>query len=348
MQASTPEDEVEKNINREFRIQTNGYLDIDNRYGSIDVAIGESNKITMNIRITVAASNDKKAQEALDRIKINFEEGTNRVAARTEIESTSGFMSWFETGNIDMEIYYQVLVPADIYLNLTNKYGDIFVETTNRDLNVDVGYGEIRLGDINAKLTLDMAYSEGTSSLIQDGDISLSYSDLQMEDARSMNLDIKYTDMIMGSATRLKMVSSYSDLVGQDVDEVIYTGKYDDLYFERVKTIDAEGAYTGIEIGGLSQQGNFDMRYGDLGINHISSTFQRLEINTSYTGVELEFDDKASFSVDAQTNYCDISHSGLKVSEDIHKAGSLIFKATKGSGASPVIVRMNYGELSIQ
>ncbi len=100
--------EVEKRINREFSIATDGKLMISNKYGSIDVAIGESNRIRIEVVITVEASSEKKAQERLDLINVRFEEDRNRVSALTEIESTSGWMSWFETGNTEIQINYNV------------------------------------------------------------------------------------------------------------------------------------------------------------------------------------------------------------------------------------------------
>ncbi len=346
--AGTKGEEAEKKISRQFTTHANSYLDISNRYGNIDVAIGASNQIKIDVLITAEASNIKKAQEAVDRINIAFEESTNRVAARTEVENNSGWSSWFDNSNVNLKINYTVMVPADVYLQLANKYGNIYVETTNRDLRIDLDYGDIRLGNINAKLNLDMSYSDGAISGIKDGDLSLSYSDLEMEDAAALQVDMKYTDLVMGSANRLKVVSSYSDLQGIDVDEVSYSGKYDELTFERVKIMDAESAYTGVQVSGLSTSGRFDMRYGELSVGNIGRGFTRLDINTSYTGVALGFDEGASFSIDAQNNYCDINHHGLKVTEDIQRAGSTTLKASKGTGGGIVMVRMNYGELSIQ
>lgn len=340
--------EAEKKISRDFTIQSNGHLAIDNKYGSIDIAIGESNRIKIDVVITVEASSVKKAQDALDRIEIQFEEGTNRVSARTDIESSSGWTSWWGSDNVEMDIDYQVLVPADIYLDLVNKFGDIFVETTNKDLKIDLSYGDIRLGDINGKLSLDMSYSEGSMSNIRDGDLDLSFSDLEMEDAQSVNLEMKYTDLVMGSATRLKVTSANSELQGMDIDELTYTGKYDDLTVDRVKIIDADCGFSGLVIGGLSQSGDFDMRYGELQIQNISRGFSSLHLNTSFTGAALNFDESAAFSVDAQNNFCDIQHEGLKVNEMIEKGTSTTFKASKGSGGGQVVVRMNYGDLSIE
>src|SRR6187431_33064 len=155
---------VERKISKQFTTQANGFLDISNRYGNIDVAIGATNQIKIDVRITAESSNVKKAQEAVDRINIVFEETTNRVTARTEVGNNSGWNSWFDDSNVNIKINYTVIVPPDIFLELTNKYGNIYVETTNRDLKIDLAYGDIRLGNINARLKLDMSYSDGAIS----------------------------------------------------------------------------------------------------------------------------------------------------------------------------------------
>ncbi len=346
--AGTKGQEVERKISRQFTTQANGYLQISNKYGNIDVVIGASNQIKIDVVIKAEASSINKAQEAVDRVNITFEESANRVSARTEIGNNSGWNSWFDSGNTNIKINYTVMVPADIFLELANKYGNIYVETTSRDLRIDLDYGDIRLGNINAKLSLDMSYSDGTVSDLKDGMLYLSYSDLEMKDVGSLQVDMKYSDLVMGSAKRLKVLSSYAHLHGNIVDEVTYSGKYDDLYFEKVATIEAESAYSGMKVNGLSTKGRFDMRYGDLKVGDIGQGFTRLDINTSYTGVVLEFDEAASFSIDALNNYCDIRHHGLKVTEDIQKAGSTTLKASRGTGGGLVMARMNYGELSIE
>src|SRR4030095_3401701 len=218
---------VEKKINRDFNISTDGHVDLSNKYGNLDIAIGESNKVQINVTIIVEASSEKKAQETLDRINVIFEEGNNRVSAKTEIENSSGWLSWFNTGNIDMEINYQVLVPADVYLDLCNKYGDIYLETSNRDATIELGYGHIRLGDLNSNLKLDMSYSEGSISQIKDGNIVLSYSDFEMEDGNDVKIDNKYTDIKTGSIQKLHMESAYSNLHSVFIGQMDYNGKYD-------------------------------------------------------------------------------------------------------------------------
>jgi hypothetical protein len=339
---------AEKKIARDFSITSNGRFTVNNKYGAVDIAIGESNKIKVEVTVIVESGSAKKAQERLDHIQVKFSESLNRVDARTEIESASSWTNWFGSDNSRIEVNYQVLVPADIYLELKNEFGDIYLERTDRDVVIDIGYGDIRLGDINAKLTLDMAFSDGSMSMIKNGDLNLEYSDLEMENSQVIDLELAYSDLEMGSSTRMDLVSQYSDIKGMDVDEITYQGKFDDLRIDRTKKIDAESEYSGIDLSGLDQSGEFDMQFGSLSIENIGRSFTRINLNTSYTGVELNFVPGASFSVDADMQYADIRHEGLKVTEDIERITSKTLKASRGSGGGLVYARMQYGELVIE
>ncbi len=340
---------VEKRINREFIIQSNGRVELLNKYGNMDVAIGSGNKVSIDVVISVTSSSEKKAKEALDKITVDFEEGNNRVSATTEIESNTRWMNFFSPGKVDIDIHYQVRVPEDVFLDLVNKYGNIYVETTNRDIDIDLAYGDLRLGDINGKLNLKMAYSNGSISQIGDGSLELSYSDLEMEDANDLNMDIKYTDVKSGTFQKLRLHSAYSDLHSISIGQIDYTGKYDDIALEYVNTINATSGYTGIVLEELTGPGSFDMRYGDLKIQNIHRGFQKLNINTSYTGVDLEFKPEASFSMEAHLTYCKIKYDKLNVSLSSNEGSKFkTFKGSRGSGGGVIVARMDYGELKIE
>ncbi len=338
---------LEKEINRQFNIKPNGVLKIDNRYGTIDITTGTSNQIKINVKVTAEASNTSKAQESLDRVAINFEEGGNAVTATTELKSNSGIKSWFSSDDMNVEINYTVVVPADIYLKLINRYGSIYVETTNKDLEVDLSYGEIRLGDIYADVNLEMAYSEGSLSNIHNGKFKLQYSELEMEQSKAVDLRLQYTDLALGQAESATIDAAYSDFEAGELGTLTYTGKYADIAIEQVSTINTKSAYTDMEIGLLTGGGSIAMTYGELEIEQVGAGFAGLEINTSYTDVALEFQDNSIYSIDAETSYCDISHSELKVIEHIEKGSSTSFKGSSGSGGGKVTLKMTYGELEI-
>lgn len=75
--------EVEKRINKEFNVQPESSLAIDNKYGRIDVAIGATNRIKIEVVMKVKAGSEKKAQETLDRISVDISQSGSRVSAST-------------------------------------------------------------------------------------------------------------------------------------------------------------------------------------------------------------------------------------------------------------------------
>ncbi len=340
-------EKLEKEINRQFSIQTNGVLKINNKYGAVDITTGTSNQIKIKVKVTAEASSKSKAQETLDRVNILFDEGGNEVSAVTQVESSSGFKTWFSSSNMNVEINYTVVVPADIYLKLANRYGTVYVETTDRDLEIDLAYGDIRLGDVHANLSLEMAYSEGSISNIKYGQIKLEYSELQMEDAESVVIQMQYTELSLSSVPTARIDASYSEFEANQIGSLTYTGKYADVAIGRVGSIDAKSSYTDIEIGAFDAKGNISMTYGELEIENIGSGLTQLDIKTSYTDVSLAFLTNANYTIDATTSYCDIKHRNLKVIEFIDKGSSSSLKGSNGSGGGIVLVKMTYGDLDI-
>ena len=62
--AGTDGETIEKKINKSFAIQSNGQLRIDNKYGDVDIAIGEGRTIQFDITIPVTIGNQKKSPGA--------------------------------------------------------------------------------------------------------------------------------------------------------------------------------------------------------------------------------------------------------------------------------------------
>lgn len=342
-------DYQEKKVTRNFNITTNGQVMIDNRYGDIDIAIGPAGFISFEVTISSDANNDSRAKENIERVQILFSEGQNQVSAKTEISSPGSWTSWFGNNNNNIRINYKVLVPADVYQNLSNKYGNVFIASSDRDVKLDVDYGDIRLGDINASLLLDLDYGGGSISQIKTGAFDLEYSTLNMEDAGTARIDMKYTTLTSGSISTFSLESEYGNFKGQDMGVVDYDGKYDDIRIDRVKTINAEGEYVGLKIGQLDETGNFQTKYGDLSIGNIQPQLNALAIDCEYTGVRLQFHPSTSYTIEVDANYCGVNRNGLNVKEWNEKNQNIYMLATRGNNPKgKVSAEVNYGELKIE
>ena len=108
--------EVEKRINKVFTIRPEGNLVVENRYGKIDVAIGEANKITIDVVIKARSGSLKKAQETLPDLvvmDVNMP-GLNGFQVVQALKSSP------KTAGIPLEHLYQPVLTASRAKMLVN------------------------------------------------------------------------------------------------------------------------------------------------------------------------------------------------------------------------------------
>jgi hypothetical protein len=62
----------EKKINKTFDVQKEASLNIDNRYGNVDVITWNKNEIQIEITITTSGNKESQVQKQLDNITVDF------------------------------------------------------------------------------------------------------------------------------------------------------------------------------------------------------------------------------------------------------------------------------------
>ena len=116
------EQEFVKNFNKTFAVSKNEVVILSNKYGKIDVKTGAVNQVVMNVRVRVNANSQEEAQKMFDRVNIAFSNGPEFVKGETVIESNDGGKwSWNKTQTADFSIDYEVVMPVNNRLDLTNK-----------------------------------------------------------------------------------------------------------------------------------------------------------------------------------------------------------------------------------
>ena len=125
-----------KSVKKEYDISKSGTVELSNKYGNIDVKTNDGDKVTIHVEITVNARNEETANTAFDRINIDFTASSDYVKAVTVLNSDNG--NWW-SGNkksYDFKINYEVTVPRSVEMNVTNKYGDVYITELNNDLRL--------------------------------------------------------------------------------------------------------------------------------------------------------------------------------------------------------------------
>ncbi len=108
----------EKTIKKEFSVNANAELKVNNSFGNVDIVSWNENRIEIVVNIITEGNNEDKAQKRLDEIDVEFSATGSNVYAKT-IFHKKGSRNWFgSNNNSSMEINYTIKMVLKT-MNLT-------------------------------------------------------------------------------------------------------------------------------------------------------------------------------------------------------------------------------------
>ena len=303
-------------------------LDINNRYGEVKVISKGGNRITIDVVITVEATNEKRADDLLERIEVHFSKTGKTVFAKTEIKPN------FKSGQ-RFSINYEINVPPDKNLNITNKYGNTFINELNASGKFDIQYGNFLANTLNtisgASVTLDIAYGRSN-----------------VEVAKNLQINSRYSTVSVTQMNDLDMTSKYSTINIVDANALSIESKYDKFSVEKINSAVVNNKYTHLRINELLSELNIDTGYGGGRVDKVADDFKSVSINNSYGQISLGLGEN-NYSLDAGCEYC-----GISFPEKKFRGEKLIEKQTQRAqgkvGNNPggkIYIRSRYGEIKL-
>jgi hypothetical protein len=303
-------------------------LEINNRFGDVKVTHKGGSNVTIDVVITVESANERRANDVLDQITVSFSKTGNTVSAETHL--SRGFKT-----NLQFSIDYDINIPPDKNLNITNKYGNTFVNELNASGTFDIQYGNFNANELNTPtsgtLKLNLAYGKGG-----------------VENANNMNVTVQYSTLNFGRFNDLNLNSKYNVIHLDIANSVVADSKYDTFNFGKVGSLSAGTKYTQIRIDELLKSLKIDAGYGGIKVGKVDSGFEFISVTNSYGQISLGLGN-ASYSLDASCNYCGISYpesnfTGDRISEN--QSRKVKGKVGNGSGGT-VFVESRYGQIKL-
>jgi len=294
--------ELTKEYHKEYTVTPSMTLDLSNRYGDIDIRTSETDRIVIDVKVTLKYPNREKAERLLSYIDIRFTEDPDRISAKTVFDDKFSFSGWSGESR-RFRIDYTVNMPEEMNLALTNRYGNTLLDDLTGRLSVDIKYGNLnasRLSRNNEKPLNRVRLEYGKGSIEEAGwlDLYLRYcSNFSIQNSQALLTDSRYSKVQLGTTSSL-----VADL------------KYDNLRIDEINNLVLESQYTEINIGTLSKKLVFDVAYGSLSVDRVTEGFESIELEARYTGVRLGIDESASYSLSGK-----VSYGGLKYNEDNYR-----------------------------
>lgn len=341
--------EFTKTVKKEVAITPSGLLNVQNKYGEVNVHTWGKDRVRITATIIVDTKSENKAQEIFDRIQIDITNSSSKISAITNIESSNSWKGW-EMGNADYQINYEVLVPLSLNVDIYNKYGNVLIEKITGDVTIDVKYGNFQVNGAGSNANITLGYGNGTLFSADNVKADVKYSQLALESVGDLDMETKYSKVRIGRAANIQSISKYDNYKIKEAVSISNYGKYDDFTIEKIQSIKFDTKYTNIKVVEVDDRVKLDMKYGGARLEQVNPNFSEIRIDGDYADFKINMHPAATFSLKADADYAGISYpEGLKIVRE-HEDGSEHSVEGKNSNSPKGVVfaSLDYGGLRIK
>ncbi len=328
---SSAHDDYTKVIKKEYTVNPDARVLLENKFGQIHCNNWDKNLVSIEIRITVTASSLEKANKLLDLVSIASEGNPSKVETRTVFDK-EGF-----SGNSTVNVDYTVNMPVTVNLNLTNKFGDVFLNELSGKGNFYISYGNIEINKLmNSDNVININFGKGDIQYITGAMVSLKYSEMKVEYAGSLFVDSKFSNLEGG-----KIISLSIGFEGGKVD------------VENSSAVTGKSKFSDLSFSHLDKKIDLDIQYGNCDVDQISADFTLVSVRNKYGDVSVNIPAGTSYTLDADLKFCDLDfpEDQATITQKIVSTTSKSFRATVGKKPNPegkVIVRSEFGNVSLE
>jgi hypothetical protein len=326
-------EEKEKKISRSIKAGSAVLLSIDNQFGKVHVNTNNGNTIQVDITIKAEDRNAEKTQEMLNKINVEIDDDPvdNLVSFETKLEN-------FKNKNGAFSISYFISMPKSNPVEITNKFGDVYLGNTTAPVKLNVSYGNLVTEEINNNVSIKLAFASGSNRIkkMQNAEIDIKYSNLEMEECNDLELNDQFSKVNIGKVQELSLNSRYSDLtVGE------------------AEIVHGEMKFSGLKLEQLNQQMNISVSYGkQFIIESINPTFKIIELDAQFTGVDLNLNPQiqAGFTADLKFGDLDYPKDKINMSYISKENTTNNYKGVIGNKNNPkseIRIKASYGSVDL-
>lgn len=322
-----------KTFHKQYKAGKNTTLKLVNKYGDMKIVNWDKNTIDITVSISVKASDQSKAENTFRKIDIDFDESGNTVSAITSINES--------IRNTSFKIDYFVKIPAYINVDLSNKYGDLFLNEVNGRANISVKYGNFtinKLGRGNQK-PLNYIY------------VAYSNSYCDIEQANWLKMEVAYSKIAIESIQALMIASKYSSLKIKKARSIVAESKYDHPFkIGAIRNFICTAGYSSFEISKLYNKLDLTVKYGNLDLYKVDSNFELIKIDQRYGKSNLQIPANISYQIEAQGAYGSVEYpKSYKLNKIIDGTESRVWGTVGVAKNTPakIIINSRFGNVQI-
>jgi hypothetical protein len=330
--------EKKKIIKKEFNVNANAKVSIDNKYGNLNITTWDKNRVEIEVTITVKGDDLESVEDKLASIDINFKASSDFVMAKTNFEKVEKSWSfWKKNSNLNYQINYLVKMPKSNSVNLNNDYGSIYLDYLTGQASINCDYGKISVGELtgnNNNIQLDYC-NASTIGFIKNGNINADYSKITIDKGEDLKVNADYSTLKFGT-----------------LGNINFNADYGAIHIDEADNINGNSDYVSMSFGTINKNLIMDAEYGSISIKKLAKGFENVEIEAQYTGVKIAVDAGAVFDFELDLQYAAFNDENDKMEfyQKIVKTTKKYYKGKfgKGTATASLKIKSQYGGISIK
>lgn len=328
----------EKTIKKEFKVNPDALLTVDNSYGNLTLTSWNEDRIVIEVLIKTSGNNEDRVKEKLDELNVDFQSSASSVSAKTIFRNTnSGWnWGWGKNSNVSMQINYTIKLPVKNNVNLSNDYGNIILDRIDGHARISCDYGRLEIGELRGRsnqLSFDYT-SKSSFGFINSAKISADYSGFTVEKAGDLDISADYTNMNI-----------------HQMENLLYSSDYGSLEVDEAHNVKGRGDYINVKLGTVHGYIDIAADYGSLDIKNLSENAGNVTLDTDYTGIKIGYSGQYFFDFEITTSYADVRGTDdFEINISRERSQERYYKGYHGQENSGNTIQINsdYGGVSFQ
>ncbi|MFT4698418.1 MAG: hypothetical protein ACI9SJ_001567 [Flavobacteriaceae bacterium] len=328
----------EKTIKKEFTVNPDALLKVNNSYGNIDIVTWNENRTVIEVKITTNGNDEEKVQKRLDNISIEFSGSNSLVSAKTHYgNKKKSSWSWWSKNNTDVniEVNYTIKLPITNSVDLNNNYGAILITKLEGVAKINCDYGQLIIGELladNNSLNFDYT-NKSTIEYMKSGKIIADYSSFSIDKAENIELNADYTKSEIG-----------------EVLNINYNCDYGKVKIDKAANVDGKGDYVTNKLGIVSGSLKLNTDYGSISTERIQSTAKNTTITADYTNIKIGFDAGYNFDFTINLTYASLKGDDyVNIKHSSNENGKKKYSGYHGSknSGNTMTINSEYGSVTL-
>ncbi|MBS4062436.1 MAG: hypothetical protein KG029_18720 [Bacteroidetes bacterium] len=269
--------EKTKRYDKSFAIQKSTEVNVNNKYGNIHIINWEKDSVRFEVELIFRSSKAGRVEKLFNEIDVRFTQTAYYVTAVSSFPNTGKLWSEIadvtksviQSGN-EAEINYTIYIPKWVRLKVENRFGNIYTTDHTGETEFKLSNGVLQANHLEGKTRVVVSFGSANIAKIDDGVADLNYSDLELRKTGKLRLSSRSSNMHIDEARHVHLDS-----------------RRDKITVEKLESLSGESSFSRIVLSNLENDLLLNTNYGNLNMLKIGNKMKFLQLNASYTSIQL-------------------------------------------------------------